>query len=54
MWVTLQLAARDKRPLIPVLLPDLPQDAAVPSLFLDSRTRVDLRPEITDEGGSAD
>ncbi|MGZ8219639.1 toll/interleukin-1 receptor domain-containing protein [Methylomagnum sp.] len=46
MRAALDLAVKDKRPVIPVLLPDVP---AVPSLplFLSNRTWVDLRPALS-------
>jgi len=45
MRAALDLAVRDKRPVIPLLLPDAPAAPALP-LFLANRTWVDLRPAI--------
>jgi hypothetical protein len=45
----LQLAVDDKRPVIPVLLPDAPSAPTLP-LFLLTRTWVDLRGGYTDKG----
>lgn len=48
MEAALQLAVRDKRAVIPVLLPDAPGEVELP-LFLGTRTWVDLRPEMTNQ-----
>ena len=48
MDAALSLAVRDKRPVIPVLLPDAPNQPHLP-MFLANRTWVDLRPSITAE-----
>lgn len=47
MQGALILAVKDKRPVIPVVLPDAPSCPELP-LFLTNRTWVDLRPSITD------
>jgi hypothetical protein len=49
MQSALRLAVKDKRPVIPVLLPDAPSQPELP-LFLGNRTWVDLRSGFTDEG----
>jgi hypothetical protein len=46
MMVALRLAVKDKRPVIPVLLPDAPDGVKLP-MFLGNRTWVDLRPQVT-------
>lgn len=46
MRAALQLAVRDKRSVIPVLLPGAPDNVKLP-MFLGNRTWVDLRPRIT-------
>jgi hypothetical protein len=47
MRAALELAVRDKRPVIPVLLPEAPDGVKVP-MFLGNRTWVDLRPDAPD------
>ena len=47
MAAALNLAVREKRPAIPVLLPGAP--AGVLPMFLGNRTWVDLRPAVTPE-----
>jgi hypothetical protein len=49
MRAALQLAVRDKRPVIPVLLPGAPAQPDLP-LFLGNRTWVDLRSGFTQDG----
>lgn len=49
MQAALRLAVRDKRPVIPVLLPNAPAEPQLP-LFLGNRTWVDLRGRLTDQG----
>jgi hypothetical protein len=46
MEAALQLAVKNKRVVIPVLLPGAPGEVELP-LFLGTRTWVDLRPRIT-------
>jgi formylglycine-generating enzyme required for sulfatase activity len=46
MEAVLRLAVKDGRPVIPVLLPGAPDTVQLP-LFLENRTWVDLRPEMT-------
>lgn len=48
MQGALRLAAKDKRPVIPVLLPNAPSLPELP-MFLGNRTWVDLRGELSDE-----
>jgi tetratricopeptide (TPR) repeat protein len=47
MRAALQQAVQDKRPVIPVLLPEAPDGVKVP-MFLGNRTWVDLRPDVPD------
>ena len=49
MQAALRLAVKDKRPVIPVLLPGAPSQPELP-LFLGNRTWVDLRGGFTEEG----
>ncbi len=49
MQAALLLAVRDKRPVIPVLLPEAPRQPDLP-MFLENRTWVDLRLGFTDDG----
>jgi WD40 repeat protein len=49
MRAALQLAVKDGRPVIPVLLPGLTAPPELP-LFLSNRTWVDLRAGLTDDG----
>jgi hypothetical protein len=49
MHGALGLAVKDKRPVIPVLLPGAPSQPELP-LFLGTRPWVDLRSGFTDEG----
>jgi hypothetical protein len=48
MQGALRLAVRDGRPIIPVLLPDAPEQPELP-LFLGNRTWVDLRGGLTED-----
>ena len=48
MRAALVLAVQDKRPVIPVLLPEAPDGVKVP-MFLGNRTWVDLRPDVPAE-----
>jgi len=50
MQAALDLAAHEKRPVIPVLLPGAPERPAI-SIFLKSRTWVDLRAGLKDPSG---
>lgn len=50
--VALNLAVRDRRPVIPVLLPGAPDAADLPA-GLAIRTRVDLRPDANAHDGAA-
>ena len=49
MQAVLRLAVRDRRPVIPVMLPDAPATPELP-MFLGNRTWVDLRDGINGEG----
>jgi len=49
MHGALLLAVTDKRPVIPVLLPDAPENVPELPMFLTTRTWVDLRPAMTQE-----
>ena len=49
MQAALRLAVKDKRPVIPVLLPGTPSQPDLP-LFLGGRTWVDLRAGLTPDG----
>lgn len=49
MRSALRLAVTEKRPVIPVLLPDVPSTPALP-MFLGNRTWVDLRGGLTKDG----
>jgi hypothetical protein len=49
MQAALRLAVEDRRPVIPVILPDAPRPPDRP-LFLNNRTWVDLRPALSEDG----